>query len=205
MELESIKKIYAGYSAVYDALFKRFFFPRMSHAVGSMNIEPGDRVLDVGVGTGLSLPLYPRDCSVVGIDLSEAMLKRARHKIERNGYDHIEVLEMDAMDLSFPDNSFDKVFISHVVSVVPDPYKAMSEVRRVCKKGGEVVVINHFKSANKVIAAVEKVISPISEKIGWRSDLGLNDFIIGAGLTVREKYMLKKIDFWHMIFAVNEK
>jgi phosphatidylethanolamine/phosphatidyl-N-methylethanolamine N-methyltransferase len=81
----------------------------------------------------------------------------------------------------------------------------MSEVRRVCKKGGEVVVINHFKSANKVIAAVEKVISPICEKIGWRSDLGLNDFIIGAGLTVREKYMLNKIDFWHMIFAVNEK
>jgi phosphatidylethanolamine/phosphatidyl-N-methylethanolamine N-methyltransferase len=205
LELESIKKIYAVYSAIYDALFKRFFLPRISHAVDSMNIEPGDRILDVGVGTGLSLPLYPKDCSVIGIDLSDAMLKQAREKIRKNNFDHIEVVEMDAMNLSFPDNSFDKVFISHVVSVVPDPYQAMSEVRRVCRSGGDVVVVNHFKSANKIVAAVEKVISPISEKIGWRSDLGLNDFIVGAGLTVREKYMLKKIDFWHMIFAVNEK
>lgn len=205
MESESIKKIYAVYSDIYDALFKRIFFPRIRHAISTMNFKPGDRVLDVGVGTGLSLPLYPRDCRVVGIDLSVDMLKQAQQKIIKNGYSHVKVMEMDAMRLSFGDDSFDKIFISHVVSVVPDPYLVMREVRRVCKKGGQVVVVNHFKSNNKVIAGLEHVINPICEKIGWKSNLALDEFINGSELKVTEKYMLKKIDFWHLIFAVNEK
>ncbi len=206
MDSESTKKIYALYSDVYDALFKRFFFPRIRHALLALNIEPGDRVLDVGVGTGLSLPIYPRDCSVIGIDLSAKMLKQAKQKIIDQQLSHIKVMEMDAMDLSaFPDDSFDKVFISHVVSVVSDPYRVMQEVKRVCRRDGDVVVVNHFRSSNKVLGTIGNFFNPISKRIGWRSDLGLNEFINGAGLVVREKYMLKKIDFWHMIFAVNVK
>lgn len=205
MELESIKKIYAGYSNVYDALFKRFFFPRIKHAITYMDIKPGERVLDVGVGTGLSLMVFPKHCKVVGIDLSTAMLRKAKEKIDRHGLDHIEVLSMDAMKIGFKDNSFDKVFISHVVSVVPDPYKVMSEVRRVCKKGGQVVVVNHFKSRNKLVETVEKIINPVCKKIGWRSDLCINEFIKRSGLNVKQKYMLKKLDFWHIIFATNKK
>ena len=145
MELESIKKIYAGYSNVYDVIFKGFFYPRIKHAIHTMGIAPGEKILDVGVGTGLSLPLFPRHCKVVGIDLSSAMLKKARQKIKKLDLDHIELMEMDAMKLNFPDNTFDKVFISHVVSVVPDPYRVMSEVKRVCKKNGRIVLVNHFK------------------------------------------------------------
>lgn len=205
MELDSIKKIYAGYSGVYDALFKRFFYPRIKHAITYMDIKPGDRILDVGVGTGLSLSEFPRHCKVVGIDLSTEMLTKAREKIIENGLDNIKVLSMDAMSVGFKDDSFDKVFISHVVSVVPDPYKVMSEVRRVCRKGGQVVIVNHFKSKNKVIETVEKIINPVCKKIGWRSDLCLNEFINRSGLNVKEKYMLKKLDFWHIVFATNEK
>lgn len=205
MELESIKKIYAGYSSVYDALFKRFFYPRIKHAITYMDIQPGDRILDVGVGTGLSLSVFPRYCKVIGIDLSTEMLRKAKEKIEENRLDNIKVMGMDAMSVGFRDDSFDKVFISHVVSVVPDPYKVMQEVKRVCRKGGQVVVVNHFKSKNKLVETVEKIINPVCKKIGWRSDLCLNEFIDRSGLNVKEKYMLKKLDFWHILFATNDK
>ncbi|MEE9614329.1 MAG: methyltransferase domain-containing protein [Thermodesulfobacteriota bacterium] len=204
-EVESIKKVYAGYSDVYDTLFKRLFYPRIRHAIESMEIKPGDRVLDVGVGTGLSLSLFPEYCKVIGIDLSEKMLGKARKKIKTEGMDHVELVEMDAMEIAFPDDSFDMVFTSHVVSVVPDPYKVMQEVRRVCKPGGQVVIVNHFKSRNKLVAGMEKVVTPISKKIGWRSDLCLDEFIIKSGLRIDRKYKLKKIDFWHLVFATNEK
>lgn len=205
MELESIKRIYAGYSKVYDTLFKRFFYPRIKHAINYMDIRPGERVLDVGVGTGLSLGEYPRGCQVVAVDLSFEMLRKAREKVRKGRLGHIKVLNMDAMNIAFQDDSFDKVFISHVVTVVPDPYMLMSEVRRVCKSGGQVVIVNHFKSSNKVVEVVEKLINPVCKKIGWRSDLCLNEFIRLSGLNVRQKYMLKKLDFWHILFATNEK
>ncbi len=205
MELESVKRRYAGYSNVYDVIFKGFFYPRIKHAIHSMGIAPGDKILDVGVGTGLSLPLFPRHCKVTGIDLSAAMLKKAKQKVGKLHLDHIELLEMDAMSLAFPDNAFDKVFISHVVSVVPDPYKVMSEVRRVCKNHGRIVLVNHFKSKNKVMAGVEKIFNPVSKRIGWRSDLCLDEFIKKAKLKVDKKYKLKKIDLWHVIFATNNK
>lgn len=205
MELESIKKIYAGYSGVYDKLFKRFFYPRIKNAINYMDIKPGDRILDVGVGTGLSFSEYPRHCTVVGIDLSTEMLRKAKEKIKEQRLDNIKLLSMDAMSIGFEDDTFDTVFISHVVSVVPDPYRVMSEVRRVCRKGGQVVIVNHFKSRNKLVETVEKIINPICEKIGWRSDLCLNEFINKSGLNVKEKYMLKKLDFWHIVFATNEK
>ncbi|MEK7773858.1 MAG: methyltransferase domain-containing protein [Deltaproteobacteria bacterium] len=205
MELKSIKKIYDGYSNVYDVLFKRFFYPRIKHAITYMDIRPGERILDVGVGTGLSFSVFPKHCKVVGIDLSTEMLRKAREKIDKNGLHNINVLSMDAMSIGFRDDSFDKVFISHVVSVVPDPYRVMSEVKRVCRKGGQVVIINHFKSRNKLVETVEKIINPVCKKIGWRSDLCLNEFIDRAGLKVKRKYMLKKLDFWHILFATNDK
>lgn len=205
MDLEAVKRIYAGYSGIYDALFKRFFYPRIRHAIASMEIKPGELVLDVGVGTGLSLPIYPPECRVIGVDLSREMLAKAGKKIKREGLDNVKLLEMDAMKLDFADNSFDKVFISHVVSVVPDPSRVMSEVRRVCKDRGKVVIVNHFKSRNRIVGSLEKVITPISKRIGWRSDLCMDEFLSYAGIKVDRVFTLRKLDFWHLIFATNFK
>lgn len=205
MEQEKIKKIYAAYSSVYDAIFKRIFYPRIKHAIAAMDIKPGERILDVGVGTGISLGAFPKHCRVVGIDLSTEMLVKAKKKVVKNRLGNIKVVSMDAMSVGFRDNSFDRVFLSHVVSVVPDPYRMMSEVKRVCIKGGQVVIVNHFKSRNKLVETVEKVINPICEQLGWRNDLCLSEFIANSGLRVNKKYMLRKLDFWQIVFATNEK
>ena len=205
MEIEAVKKIYNGYSNVYEALFKRFFYPRIKHAIQSMNIQPGEWVLDVGIGTGLSLNVFPRHCRIVGIDLSRQMLKKAQEKELNYGLNNVQLFEMDAMNLNFADNSFDKVFISHVVSVVPDPYRVMNEVKRVCKKGGRIVIVNHFRSSNKLIGNLEKFLTPLSKRVGWRSDLSMDEFIEKSAIKVERMFKLKKIDFWHLIFATNEK
>ena len=205
MDYESIKKIYAAYSNVYDLLFKRFFYPRIRSAIESMAIHPGDRILDIGVGTGLSLPLYPRYCEVIGIDLSMDMLEKARKKVERLGLTHIRLMAMDAMNLFFRDNSFDKVFISHVVSVVPDPIRTLEEAKRVCKRKGDIVIVNHFQSENRVVAKIEEMINPICKRIGWRSDLSLQGILQESGLKVERHYKLRKMDLWRIIFATNDK
>lgn len=205
MDYESIKKIYAAYSNVYDFIFKRFFYPRIRSALESMTIHPGERLLDIGVGTGLSLPLYPKHCEVVAIDLSLDMLEKARKKVERLGLSHIRLMAMDAMNLFFKDNSFDKVFISHVVSVVPDPIKTLEEAKRVCKRQGKIVIVNHFQSENKVLAKIEEIINPICKRIGWRSDLSLQWILEGSGLKVERHYKLKKMDLWRIVFATNDK
>ena len=205
MRAESVRKIYDGYSSVYDFLFSSIFFPRIQSAIGSMDIEPGDSILDVGVGTGLSLPVYPDFCKVTGIDLSDQMLGKARNKAKKLGLSNVALQQMDAMNIEFPDNSFDKVFLSHVVSVVPDPSKTINEVKRVCKPGGNIVIVNHFQSPNKIVAKIEDFITPICKRLGWRTDLSLTDLLRESGLRVAKTYKIKKIDFWSIVFAYNEK
>lgn len=202
---ENIKKIYNGQSGVYDLLFKSFFHPRQQHVIKNIDIKPNQNILDLGVGTGLSLPLYPAHCNVMGIDLSVDMLKRAKKKVDKHGLNNVTLKEMDASDLKFPDDTFDYVIATFVISVVQDPIKVIAEMKRVCKKSGTLIIVNHFKSRNPILAKIEKLINPFTCKIGWRSDLCLYDLIGKANLKINQKYKLKKIDFWNVIFAANNK
>ncbi len=205
LELDDIKKIYAGYSGIYDFLFKRFFFPRQKYVIKSLGIRPGERILDVGVGTGLSLTLYPSYAQVVGIDISSGMLKQAAKKVRKYNLSHVKLLEMDASCLAFADDAFDYVIAAHVVSVVPDPVKVVDEVKRVAKKDGRIIIINHFQSANPVVAKVEEWITPLCKRMGWRSDLTLAELVRQTNLQIAYEYQLNKLDLWKVICAVNNK
>jgi phosphatidylethanolamine/phosphatidyl-N-methylethanolamine N-methyltransferase len=136
-------------------------------------------VLEIGVGTGLTLRRYRKDHKVVGIDISPEMLARAQLRIRRsNGHGQVMRLAiMDAAHLAFPDESFESVIAAYVVSVVPDPARVIAEIERVCRPGGDVVLVNHFRAENGVRAAVEKGLAPFSDKLGWRPDFELDEVL----------------------------
>ncbi|MDR2017630.1 MAG: methyltransferase domain-containing protein [Syntrophobacterales bacterium] len=136
MDKEEIRKIYSRYAAVYDVIFSQSFLPRIRLGLEKIGIKKGDTIIEVGVGTGLSFPLYPDSCVVAGIDITRKMLIKAKDKKEKRGFDHISLFEMDAENITFADDSFDYAVVPFVVSVVPDLVLMMSEIRRVKKKNG---------------------------------------------------------------------
>src|ERR1700681_761444 len=153
---------YEKISSVYDFTFDPTLHLARVHAIQRMGIRPGDRVLEVGVGTAINASLYPRDCAVTGIDLSESMLEKARDRVARKGIRNVRLIEMDAADLKFADETFDIVYAPYLISVVPDPVAVAREMRRVCRTGGRIVILNHFRSANVVGAKLERIISPFT-------------------------------------------
>ena len=138
-----------------------------------MGIAPGDRVLEVGVGTGINACLYPRDCAVTGIDFSAPMLEKARERFERKGVSNVRLHEMDATELSFADDRFDIVYAPYVISVVPDPVAVVREMFRVCRPGGRVIFLNHFRSKNRAGAWMERVIAPFTVHISASSRISI--------------------------------
>jgi phosphatidylethanolamine/phosphatidyl-N-methylethanolamine N-methyltransferase len=168
MDEQSIKSAYRRWAPVYDNTFGRFTTEGRRHAVEIINQRHG-KVLEVGVGTGLSLPEYGRHLELVGIDLSPEMLDKAREKVAEEGLSNVSGLhEMDAGELTFPTGSFDTVVAMYVMTVVPDPEKVMRELARVCKVGGEVMLINHFSQEEGVRGWVERRMAPFADKLGWR-------------------------------------
>jgi len=140
----------------------------------------------VGVGTGMALDAFPPYVHVVGIDPSEAMLAHARGKIRDNEWGHVEVRKGDALNLDFPDNSFDDVVTFHVITVVPDPLLMMNEMVRVCKPGGRIVIVNHFASPNPVLYFLNTVVNPITKLLGWTTRLRARDVLSGYDITVEQ-------------------
>jgi phosphatidylethanolamine/phosphatidyl-N-methylethanolamine N-methyltransferase len=205
MNQQDIKSIYGKYSSFYDYIFSRFFFPRIRHGNSKSSIKDGDRIIEVGVGTGISLPLYPRSCSVVGIDVTREMLDKAQEKKEKHKLDHVDLFEMDAENMTFADNTFDHSLAAFVVTVVPNPERMVSEMKRVTKKGGNIVILNHFCSKNGFISGLEKFFSPLCEKWGWRSDISLDLLSNHCNLQINEIIKKRKLDPWSIIIATNRK
>jgi phosphatidylethanolamine/phosphatidyl-N-methylethanolamine N-methyltransferase len=206
MDLEAIQKVYRRYADGYDLYFGALFEPGRRAVIERLRCRPGDSVLEVGVGTGLSLPLYPRDVRVIGIDISTEMLARASarcHK-ERLGWT-TALARMDAEHMAFADDSFDKVVAMYVASVVPDPVKLVAEMQRVCKPDGELYIVNHFQHDNRLVGGVEKMFAPLSRLMGFRPDVSLEHFIATTGLSVSERVPVNLFGYWTLLRARNDK
>jgi len=182
VENDFVARVYENIAWAYDLIFGPALHPGRVNAIRRMGIRPGDRVLEVGVGTGINAALYPTDCSVTGIDLSSSMLEKARERVARKGVRNVRLLQMDAANLKFADDTFDIVYAPYVISVVPDPVAVAREMRRVCRPGGRIVILNHFRSKNRLGAWIERVISPLTVHIGFKSDLDLPAFLAQTDL-----------------------
>ena len=182
VENEFVRGVYRGISSWYDYFFGPTLHAGRLEAMPRLPIEAGDEVLEVGIGTGINALLYRKDCRVTGIDFSGSMLKKARRRLDVHGVGNVELLKMDAVSMEFEDNRFDVVYAPFVISVVPDPVAVVREMYRVCRPGGHVVVLNHFRSENRVVSVAERLISPLTVHIGFRSDLDLPGFLAQAEL-----------------------
>jgi len=199
VESDFVERVYERLASVYDLTFGPTLHPGRLQARDRMVIAPGDHILEVGVGTGINASLYPSNCHVTGIDLSTSMLDKARERVARQGLRNIRLLEMDASSLTFADDSFDIVYAPYLVSVVPDPVQVVREMRRVCRPGGRIIILNHFRSANPVLSWIERAISPFTVHIGFKSDLDLPGFLAQAELS---PISIEKVNFpriWSLV------
>jgi phosphatidylethanolamine/phosphatidyl-N-methylethanolamine N-methyltransferase len=169
-----------------------------------MNCKSGDKVLEVGVGTGLSLPLYSRDVRITGIDISSDMLAIAQARTVNKQIENVEQLAvMNAEHMEFEDNSFDKVVAMYVASVVPNPELLVDEMRRVCKPNGQLIFVNHFHSRNPMLKTLESLLAPLSKQLGFRPDFSLDLFIKNTGLTNVAIYPVNIFNISSMLEVTN--
>ena len=202
VENDFVEGVYDKLAKVYDLTFGPTLHPGRLQAIQRMDIQPGERVLEVGVGTGINLSLYPKNCSVTGIDFSGSMLEKARERVSRKGLRNIRLLQMDAGDLKFADDSFDIVYAPYLISVVPDPVKVAREMRRVCRPGGRIIFLNHFLSPNPILSKMERMISPYTIHIGFKSDLDLPAFLAQADLQPQSIEKVNIPRLWSLVTTV---
>lgn len=196
----TVRSAYRRWAPFYDHTFGRFTTEGRRHAVEIINQSQGRQVLEVGVGTGLSLPNYRSHLEIVGIDLSPEMLEKAREKVSEEGLDNVAGLhEMDAGELGFADQSFDTVVAMYTITVVPDPAKVMRELARVCRVGGQVVLVNHFSQDDGVRGWVERRMAPFGDKLGWHPVFDVDRVMVCENLKLFDRQALRPWGLFTML------
>lgn len=195
---------YYKFSKYYDQFFGRAYESRIQATIRSLDIPPGAKILELGVGTGISLAAYPSHCSVVGVDLSDAMLDFARERVQENGWQHIDIQRMNATELEFEDHTFDYVMAFHLVSVVEDCQKLMQEMHRVCKVNGRLVIINHFRSPRWWVSPFMDCISPLTRHMGWRTTLRREEVDDAVPLTIEKSYKTSPFSLFTIVIGRSE-
>jgi phosphatidylethanolamine/phosphatidyl-N-methylethanolamine N-methyltransferase len=202
VENDFVERVYDKIAKVYDLTFGPTLHPGRLIALERMGIMPGDKILEVGVGTGINVSLYPQHCHVTGIDFSALMLEKAHERVVKKGVTNVRLQEMDAANLTFADDSFDIVYAPYVISVVSDPVRVVNEMRRVCRPGGKIVILNHFRSHTPVVARLERAISPFTVHIGFKADLDLPGFLAQSEL---KPISIEKVSFppiWSLVTCI---
>jgi len=178
ISVDNVVSTYRFYAPLYDRLFGAILEPGRRALTDAVCALRPTSILEVGVGTGLTLLRYPAFAPVVGIDISNDMLDIARERVAKNlAGRHIHLSAMNAEAMDFPDGSFDCVTIPYVLSVTPHPERLVAEIRRVCRKGGTILILNHF-SGSRFWWFLERAVRPLSNRIGFRSDFCFNDQIL---------------------------
>ena len=194
-----VTKVYRRLAPIYDNTFGKIADAALKQTTARANCFSG-RLLEVGVGTGLALPHYKRHLKVTGIDLSPDMLRRARERTAKAGRDNIHaLLEMDATQLKFADASFDVVVALYLMTVVPDPVKAMHELARVTKPGGTVLICNHFSVEKGLRSLVEKRLAKFADVLGFRSEFPLETLMVSGELKLKAKTPVKPFGFFTLL------
>ena len=203
MDIKAVESSYARWAPVYDKTFGAVTRAGRRRTVEYIKTHGGS-VREDGVGTGLSLPHYVPEVAITGIDFSEDMLAKARQRVAEKALGNVTALrQMDARSLDFPDNSFDTVAAMHVLSVVPEPERVRAEICRGLKPGGKVVISNHFKSTQGVLASIEKFSAPFANVLGWHSDFAIETVLQEERLKVEMQEALPP--FGMMTFLVLSK
>lgn len=168
-------------------------------AAGVTNDRPR-KILEVGVGTGISLAYYRKEHQVHGIDISPHMLARAQKRVSGKKLGHVSGLDiMDARKMHFPDESFDAVVAAYVMSVVPEPEKVIREIERVCKPGGDVIIVNHFAADRGFRRRFEAMLAPLSNRLGWRPDMALQEILSHTALREFKRCTLPPLGLFTML------
>ena len=205
LEKRQVQRAYELYAPVYDFIFDWIFAPGRSAAVKQLAIQRSDSVLEVGIGTGLNLPLYPWSCQLTGIDLMQEMLDKAVERVQTLAMPNVALKVMDATSMDFGDNEFDKAAATYTISAVPDPVAVLREMRRVVKPDGIIVILNHFRSERRITGWVEDVMAPICTRLGWKSNLPLAPLLEQVGLVAESITQVNMFKGWRLVKCINRK
>ena len=203
LEKRQVKRAYKLYAPAYDFVFDWIFHPGREAAIRLLDIKPGDNVLEVGIGTGLNLPLYPANCRLTGIDLSEEMLEKAQDKVVELGLGNVTLKTMDATVMDFGQGEFDSAVATYTISAVPDPVGVLREMKRVVKPGGNIVILNHFRSERPAVGRLEDLVAPVCTRLGWKSNLPLEPLLRQVGLIPDLTTKVNLFKGWRLIKCVN--
>lgn len=205
LEKRHVQRAYEIYAPVYDLLFDWIFAPGRAAAVKHLGLRPDDRVLEVGIGTGLNLPLYPPTARLTGIDLSQEMLDKAVERVQTLAMPNVTLKVMDATAMDFADDEFDKALATYTISAVPDPVAVLREMRRVVKSGGAIVILNHFRSERRLASRLEDLVAPVCTRLGWKSNLPLKPLLKQVGLAPEVVVNVNLFNGWRLVKCVNRK
>lgn len=205
LEKRQVLRAYELVAPVYDLVFDWIFAPGRRAAIQHLELKPNHHVLEVGIGTGLNLPLYPPTCRLTGIDLSQEMLDKAVERVQTLAMPNVILKVMDATSMGFADDEFDSALATYTISAVPDPVAVLREMRRVVKPNGNLVLLNHFRSERRLTAGFEDLVAPVCTRLGWKSNLKMSPLLKAVGLVPEVVTRVNMFNGWRLVKCVNRK